>query len=97
VGELRYAFADGNVHYDGAVGNVSRSPDGRFLINNDNGKVYVNGAQPLDYESGQTAFSYATRLTDRANNSHALAQAERSTSISSTSTSRTRSPTTRSP
>jgi Ca2+-binding RTX toxin-like protein len=75
AGELRYGFADGSVYYDGNIGYVSRSSDGRFLINNQNGNVYVNGAQSLDYEAAQKSFSYSTRIVDRSGGAYALAQA----------------------
>jgi Ca2+-binding RTX toxin-like protein len=75
AGELRYGFADWSIYYDGNIGYVSRSPDGRFLINNQNGAVYVNGATTLDYESGQRNFSYSTLVYDRAAGPHALSRA----------------------
>jgi Ca2+-binding RTX toxin-like protein len=74
AGELRYGFADWSIYYDGNIGYVSRSPDGRFLINSQNGHVYVNGAQALDYE-GQRSFSYSTRVFDRAAGAYALSAA----------------------
>jgi Ca2+-binding RTX toxin-like protein len=70
AGELRYGFAGAGVYYDGAIGYVTRSSDNRFLINNQNGHVYVNGAQALDYESGQTSFTYATVISDRSGGAH---------------------------
>jgi Ca2+-binding RTX toxin-like protein len=74
--ELRYVFTGSSAPYfDGNIGYVSRSGDGRFLINIQNGQVFVNGAQALDYESGQTSFSYATTVTDRSGGAHALSQA----------------------
>ena len=72
AGELRYGFADWSIYYDGNIGYVSRSPDGRFLINSQNGAVYVNAGQALEYESANRSFSYSTRVYDRAAGPHAL-------------------------
>ncbi|HEX8480545.1 MAG TPA: cadherin domain-containing protein [Allosphingosinicella sp.] len=75
AGELRYGFSDWSIYHDGNIGYVSRSPDGRFLINNQNGNVYLNGTQAMDYEAGQRSFSYATTIRDRAAGPHSLSQA----------------------
>jgi hypothetical protein len=75
AGELRYGFADWSIYYDGNIGYVSRSPDGRFLINSQNGNVHVNGATTLDYESAQKSFSYSTTVVDRAAGANSLSRA----------------------
>lgn len=77
--ELRYVFANWDRYYDGNLGrNVSRTPDGRFVMD-DNGNVYVNGSQDLNFESGARDFSYSTLIYDKgfgANNTNSAGTLE---------------------
>jgi Ca2+-binding RTX toxin-like protein len=73
-GELRYIFTNWDRYYDGALGSyASRSADGRFVLNENNGNVYTNGTQALDYDTGQRVFNYTTLIYDKgygANNTY---------------------------
>jgi hypothetical protein len=72
-GELRYRFADAAVTYNASLNrSVSTSADGRFVIDEATGTVFVNGAQTLDYE-GTRSFTNAIRVYDRNAGANSLA------------------------
>ncbi|HEY0414113.1 MAG TPA: cadherin domain-containing protein [Allosphingosinicella sp.] len=65
AGALRYAFTGSNAYTDGALGrSVTASPDGRFIVDYLDGRVWVNGSQSLNYEA-TPSFSYGILTADR--------------------------------
>ena len=70
--ELRYLFNNATSYYDSALARtVTASPDGRFVVDFLDGRVWTKGAQALNYE-GVNTFSYTMQLIDRANGAHKL-------------------------
>ncbi len=70
--DLRYLFNNATSYYDATLARtVTASPDGRFVVDFLDGRVWTKGAQALNYESTNT-FSYTMQLIDRANGAHKL-------------------------
>jgi Ca2+-binding RTX toxin-like protein len=63
--ELRYHFTSGTYYYDSALArHVVASPDGRFVVDLFDGRVWTKGTQALDYE-GLRNFSYSMTVYDK--------------------------------
>ncbi len=64
--ELRYVLSNWDWYFDGYLGKqVSRTPDQRFVVSDD-GNVYVNGSQNINFDDGLRTLSYSTLIYDKA-------------------------------
>lgn len=70
---LRYAFSGGTTLFDANLGRtVSRSSDGRFVMDVLDGSIRVNGVQALDYENPTHSFTYGTLVYDRSQGANSV-------------------------
>ncbi len=71
--ELRYYFVGGSTFWDGGLGaTLSKSADGRFMINVLDGNVFVGPDGDFDYDNSYHSFTYQMIVKDRSDGANSI-------------------------